>query len=365
LAEAPGAPAHDLALPARVFVTGANGFMGRAVQTRYRALGAEVCGVDLRDDPEWNVVAGDIGEAGPWQEHAAGCDLVVHTAAVVSNVAPPELYRRISVGGVRLALDAAVSAGAQRFLHVSSVGAYGWHRPPDADEKTPITVLSGNAYQDSKAAGEHPALAAHASGEIACTIARPSDVYGPGSRPWVLIPLAMMRKGQFLLPAHGRGLMSPVYIDDLVEGIVRAAGLAAGAGQIFNLLGTGPVPAAEFFAHHARWAGKSSPPRSFSTGTAIRIARLAGALSKLAGRPSEASPQTMLMLSKQHSPSGEKARRLLGYEARVDLAEGMRRTEAWLREQGLLDPERVSQGSHPPDGAGGEGAVRETRRPGG
>ena len=44
----------------------------------------------------------------------------------------------------------------------------------------------------------------------------------------------------------------------------------------------------------------------------------------------------MLMLSKSHPLSGEKARRLLGYEPRIDLAEGMRRTEAWLREEGLV-----------------------------
>jgi len=331
-----GAAGQTPALPARVFVTGANGFIGRALQARYRELGAEVRGVDVHADPGWSVVAGDIGDAGAWQQHAAGCDLVVNAAAVVSNVAAPELYRRISVGGARRALDAAVAGGAARFLHVSSCGAYGWHRPPDADEKTPITVLSGNAYQDAKAASEHPVLAAHAAGEIACTIVRPSDVYGPGSRPWVLIPLAMIRKGLFFLPAHGRGVFAPVYVDDLVDGIVLAAGLAAGSGQIFNLLGVAPVPAAEFFAHHMRWAGKPGAPRSFSTPTAIRLAEAASVLSRLAGQPTEASRQTMLMLSKTHAPSMEKARRLLGYAPQIDLAEGMRRTEAWLREGGLL-----------------------------
>jgi nucleoside-diphosphate-sugar epimerase len=253
-------------------------------------------------------------------------------------VAPPEVYRRISVGGVRKALDAAVAGGAARFAHVSSCGAYGWHRPPDADERCPITVLSGNAYQDAKAAGEHPALAAHAAGEIACTIVRPSDVYGPGSRPWVLIPLEMIRKGLFFLPAHGRGLFCPVYVDDVVDGIVLAAGLAQGSGQIFNLLGPAPVPAAEFFAHHMRWAGRAGPPRSFSTPTALRLAGLAAAASRRLGRPTEASRESMLMLSKTHAPSMEKARRVLGYTPKVDLAEGMRRTEAWLRAQGLLAP---------------------------
>ena len=327
------------AVPARVFVTGASGFVGRAILARYRELGAEVRGVDLRADPEWNVVAGDLGAEGPapWMEHAAGCELVVHTAAVVSNVAPPELYRRVTVGGARRALDAAIAGGARRFVHVSSVGAYGWHRPPNADERTPITVLSGNAYQDSKAASEHPVLAAHAAGEIPCTIVRPADVYGPGSRPWVLIPLEMMRRGVFFLPAHGRGLFSPIYIDDLVEGIVRAAGLPVAEGQIFNLLGPSAVPAAEFFSYHARWAGRPTPPRSFSTPTALRIAAVVARLARLASRPVEVSRETMLMLSKQHTVSGEKARRLLGYEPRVDLAEGMRRTEAWLVSEGLIE----------------------------
>ncbi|MCC6642572.1 MAG: NAD-dependent epimerase/dehydratase family protein [Deltaproteobacteria bacterium] len=324
----------------RVFVTGANGFVGRALLVRHRELGAEVCGMDVRADAEWNVVAGDLGESGPWQAHAKGCDLVIHTAAVVSNIAPAELYRRVSVGGTRRALDAAIAAGARRFVHVSSVGAYGWHRPPDTDEKTPITVLSGNAYQDAKAASEHPVLTAHCAGEIACTIVRPTDVYGPASRPWVLLPLEMIRKGLFLLPAHGRGRFAPIYIDDLVDGILLAAGLDAGAGQIFNLTGFAPVPTAEFFSHHVRWAGRSGPPRSFSTPAAIRIATLAAFVGRLLGRPTEASGQTMLMLSKEHGVSGEKARRVLGYTPRVDLAEGMRRTETWLREQGLLSVDR-------------------------
>ncbi len=331
-----GAQGQRPALPARVFVTGALGFVGRALLARYREFGVGVRGTDLHADPAWDVVAGDIGAPGPWQDHAQGCDLVIHTAAVVSNVAAAEVYRRSTVGGVRHALDAAVAAGARRFVHVSSCGAYGWHRPPDADEKTPITVLSGNAYQDAKAASEHPALAAHAAGEIACTIVRPSDVYGPGSRPWVLIPLEMIQKGLFFLPAHGRGLMAPIYIDDLVDGIVLAAGLEAGAGQIFNLIGVGPVTTAEFFSHHVRWAGRSGPPRSFSTPTALRLAGLASFVGKLVRRRSEASRESMLMLSKTHTVSMEKARRVLGYEPRVGLAEGVARTEAWLRERGEL-----------------------------
>ncbi len=324
-------------LPHRVFVTGANGFIGRAVLERYRELGAEVCGMDMNADPEAGVVAGNIAEAGPWQKQAEGCDLVVHTAAVVSNSATPALYRAVTVGGVRRALDAAVAGGAKRFLHISSCGAYGWQRPPNAEETYPITTLSGNSYQDSKAASEHPALAAHASGEIPCTVVRPGDVYGAGSRPWVLIPLELIRKGMFLLPAHGKGIFSPIYIDDVVSGIVLAAGHEAGAGQIFNLTAGYGVPSGEFFAYHMRWAGKSGAPRSFSTQTAIVLAEAARMISKVLGKPTEANRQSMLMLSKSETFSIEKARRLLGFDPQIDLAEGMRRTEEGLRARGIID----------------------------
>ncbi len=320
----------------KVFVTGANGFIGRAVCERYRELGAEVCGMDMSADGERNVVAGDISGAGPWQQHAEGCDLVVNTAAVVSNSAKPAMYRKITVGGVRRAIDAAIAGGAERFLHLSSCGAYGWERPPNANEKHPITTLSGNSYQDAKAASEHPALAAHAAGEIACTVIRPGDVYGPASRPWVLIPLELIRKGQFLLPAHGKGLFSPIYIDDLVDGIVLAAGLEAGAGQIFNLTSGKGVPSDEFFSHHMRWAGKPGPPRSFSTETAIVLAEIARVVSKIIDKPTEANRQSMLMLSKSETFSIDKARDLLGYDPQVDMAEGMRRTEEVLRARGLV-----------------------------
>lgn len=331
-------------LPERVFVTGANGFIGRAVMTRYRNLGVAVCGVDVNADAQWNVVAGDIADAGPWQSHARGADLVVNTAAVVSNTAPRELYWRISVNGVRKALDAAVAAGARRFVQISSCAAFGKQFPPDVEETYPVAAATGRNYDDAKGGSEHPALAAHAAGEIACTIIRPGDVYGPGSRPWILIPLETIATTRaFVLPAFGKGVLSPIYIDDLVDGIVLGAGLDVAAGQIFSLTGGHGVTCEEYFSYHWRWAGKdgkSAKPPSYSTATVTRLATLAGIVRKLLGQKSEAGPEALALLSKPGTFSIEKARRMLGYEPRVSLDEGMRRTEAWLRETGRLPVSR-------------------------
>ncbi|RYZ97859.1 MAG: NAD(P)-dependent oxidoreductase, partial [Moraxellaceae bacterium] len=197
-----------MAIPQKVMITGANGFIGRAIAQRFLELGSSVVGVDLQANPAMNVYSGNVAVAGEWQKLAKGCDLVIHTAAVVSNTASAELYREVSVGSVRKVIEAAIYGDASRVLHFSSIAAYGLDFATQRTETDDICLLTGHPYCDAKAASEHAVLAAHASGDMACTIIRPGDVYGPGSRPWVLIPLSLIRKNQFLLPAKGQGVFS-------------------------------------------------------------------------------------------------------------------------------------------------------------
>ncbi len=322
--------------PGKVFITGANGFIGRALMTHFRASGAQVCGVDQVPDPEWNVVAGDIARSGEWQKQAWGCDLVIHTAAVVSNTAAADLYRAVSIAGVRQVVDAAVRGGVERMVHLSSITAYGLDFSSDRDETAPITALSNCPYCDAKAASEHVALAAHASGELECAIVRPGDVYGPGSRPWVTIPLELIRRRQFMLPAHGQGIFSPVYVDNLIDGIVAAATRSEAAGQIFNLTDGQGVSCYDFFSHHYHWLGRGKPV-TVSTPLAMALTRGAGWFyRRVLQRPTELSAASVAMLSRRATYSIDKAARLLDYEPAVGLEQGMEQTHRWVREQGLL-----------------------------
>lgn len=319
----------------RVFVTGAGGFIGRAVAGRFRDQGAEVAGVDLAADPELGVVAGDIASAGPWQEAAIGADVVVHTAAIVSNAYDLGESWRANVLGTRNALDTAAAAGARRFVHLSSVRAFSDLGFPDGvDERHPVRP-DGNPYVDTKIASEQVVLQAHAAGEVEGAIARPGDVYGPGSRPWTVLPLEIIRSNRFVLPAGGRGIFSPVYVDDLVTGLTLLAERPEAAGQVFTLGPARGVPTKEFFGHYYRMLGKRGP-LCLPTSLAVTAARAAGAAERLRGNRTEVNAASMRYLARPGGYSIEKARRLLGYEPRVDLDEGMRRTEAWLREQRLL-----------------------------
>ena len=309
----------------RVFITGAAGFIGQALAERYRAQGAEVVGVDVAD--------GDISQPGAWQERAAGADLVIHTAAVVSNAVGADTQWRVNVLGTRHALDAARDARARRFVHFSSVRAFSDAGFPDGVTEAWPVRPDGNAYVDTKVAAEQVVLQAHAAGEVPCTVIRPGDVYGPGSRPWTVLPVEMIKAGTFGLPARGRGLMSPVYVDNLLDGVVLAAASEAGAGQVFTIADGITVPAKEFFGHYTRALGKGEP-RTAPTSVSLVLAAVFSAIERARGRTTEANPESVRYLARTGGYSIEKARRVLGYEPAVDLEEGMRRTLDWLRATG-------------------------------
>ena len=315
--------------PDRVFITGCLGFIGLRLAERFRTLGSEVRGVDVRDDHELGVVAGDIAEPGSWQEHVAGCDLVVHTAAMVSFRSGEPPYWRVNALGTRNVLDAAERAGADRVVHLSSITVFGWDFEGRVDESRPVRA-NGVPYVDTKIASEQVVLQRHSAGAIECTVVRPGDVYGPRSRPWTVIPVEELRRGRIVLPAMGRGVLSMVYVDDLVEGIV-AASAPEGAGGVFTITDERPVETREFFGHYARMLGKRRVPVA-PTPVVRALARATGVID----RDTEVTPAAVDYLARMGSYSAERARGVLGWEPQVGLEEGMERSEAWLRSEGML-----------------------------
>ena len=318
----------------RFFVTGAHGFIGRAIVERLRERGAEVRGVDLLAGDDAAVVQGDVSLPGEWQAQAAGCDVVIHTAALVGFYSSPRGYWEANVVAPRRVLDAAVAGGARRLVHLSSIVVFGFDFDGEVDERAPVRP-NGVHYVDTKIASEQTVLAAHAAGEIDCTIVRPGDVYGPRSRPWTLEPLRLIKAGQAFLPGGGRGTLSPVYVDDLVHGIVRAAETAAAPGRIFTLTGAEHPAIGDFFAHYSRMLGKPAP-RAVPYRVARGVAAAIDAVARARGARNEVTPATVDYMMRRGTYSIERARKELGYEPAVGVEEGMRRTEAWLRASGLL-----------------------------
>jgi nucleoside-diphosphate-sugar epimerase len=319
-------------VPARVFITGANGFIGKALAARLRELGAEVTGVDLRPDPSHGVVEGSTADPDSWKSALAGVDVVIHTAAIVSLAANYDDSWRVNVLGTSRVLQAAIDAGVPRFVHFSSIMAFGFEYPPAVDEDYPIRV-AGYTYPDTKVNSEAVVMTAHAGGKIDATIVRPGDVYGPGS-VWVREPLKMIKARQMILPAGGKGLFTQVYIDNLVDGVLLTLSNPAASGQVFTLTDGDHVTCNEYFGRLADMTGGSVT--TLPTAVAVPTARTAGALLRRLRQPSELTDATMLHFTRKNSYSIEKARDLLGYQPRIGLDEGMKNVEAWARQEGIL-----------------------------
>jgi nucleoside-diphosphate-sugar epimerase len=319
----------------RVCITGASGFIGRALAEHWRAQGVEVVGVDRVADLGHGVVAGDVSKPGTWQQAAEGCDVVVHTAALVGMPTDVSAFWDVNVRGTRLALEAARDAGASRFVQLSSVVTFGFDFPDGVDERWPVRTV-GVAYVDTKVASEQVVLQAHAAGEVNATVIRPGDVYGPGSRPWTVLPIELLKRRQFALPARGRGIHSPIFVDDLVEGIIAVATNDAATGQVITLSGGVGVETRTFFDHYARMLGRRRAP-VVPTSVALAGAWARDRLARLRGTANELTPSGVRYLARRRGTYGiAKARELLGWEPAVTLDEGMERTESWLRERGLI-----------------------------
>ncbi len=239
----------------RWMITGANGFIGRRLAEHLREQGDEVVGVDIAADPGAGVVAGDISAAGPVAAPGRGLRRRRPHRGDGRNA-----HRRVPLLGRQRARHAGsrwrrrATPAADRFLHISSVVTFGLDFPDGVDETRPVAP-TGVAYVDTKIASEQVVLQAHAAGEQEVTIVRPGDVYGPASRPWTVMPVELMQAGKFALPANGKGIHSPIYVDDLVEGIAAAGRAPHASGRVITLSGGVGVPTREYFAPLAEAAG--------------------------------------------------------------------------------------------------------------
>lgn len=328
-------------LPSPVLITGVSGFIASHLAERLAAAGAAVRGTARRpqsseagapsEGSRIQVVQADLLDAAALGRAAAGCRAVVHAAAWTGG---PELAdaegMRVNVIGTANLLQAAAAAGVERFVYISSVAVYGLNRAPLVDETMP-TPRVGQAYPDSKIAAEALVRAAG----LPWVIVRPAATYGPRGGAWTIGPITQIKAGRLMLLGRDAGLVTPGYIANVVDGLLLTLTHPAAVGQAFNVCDDRAVTFREFYLAYARMLGKERLPTApgwLATLAATAPGRLAR---RLLGRPA-VGPWSLHFRRNPSQFSVAKAQRLLGYAPAVDFAEGMRRTEAWLRAAGYL-----------------------------
>jgi nucleoside-diphosphate-sugar epimerase len=276
-------------------------------------------------------VAGDLLDSAALAAAARGCAAIVHAAAWTGGAdLSPEQAWRTNVAGTVGVIEAARDAGTARLVYISSVAVYGVNDAPLIDESA-STPPVGQLYPDSKIAAES---AVRASG-VPYVIVRPASTYGPRGGAWTIAPVEQIKRGQTILAGADTGLVTPGYIDNVVDGLLLALTHPAALGEAFNLCDDRAVTYREFYMAYARMLGRESLPalpawiyKAARNPAANWVRRLVGK------RP--AGPWSWHFRFNPSQFSVTKAHRLLGYCPAVDFEEGMRRTEAWLLENGLI-----------------------------
>jgi len=309
----------------KILLTGGAGFIGTALARRLLDRNEVVVfdnghrdalsRTELAGHPRLRNLRGDVLDAQALGEACQGCDAVVHLAAIAgvdTVLKMPVTTMKVSLLGTYNALEAALAAGGvKRFIDFSTSEVFGTYAYKVGEGDVTTLGAIGEArwtYAVSKLATEHLAHNYRVQHGLPSVSIRPFNIYGPGQVGEGAIHRFIVRAlaGQELeIHNDGSQIRAWCYIDDIVDAVLLCLEREEAVGHAFNI----------------------GNPRSVCTvyDLARHVVRLSGTSSTLRF-VSWPHPDVDLRV-----PNVDKARRLLGFEPKVDLEDGLTRTIDWYR----------------------------------
>ncbi len=341
---------HD---PDLTVVTGAAGWLGTALMHaltgegdrhrdgRIRALVRDrVEGDRLRAlGDQVSVVVGDLGDAESLDRLFADADGVVdviHTAGVIHPDRVADFFT-VNTEGTRSMLHHAARCDARRFVHVSSNSPFGTNSHPDDRFRADEPYHPYYGYGRSKMEAELAVLDAVDHG-LDAVMVRPPWFYGPYQPPRQTTFFQMVRRGLFPVFGGGGQMRSMVYVDNLVDGVIRAELRETPPGGAWWIADARPYSVTEIVDTVGRAMTDEGfdvkPNRAKVPNLVAAAAERADALLQGSGRYHQ-QLHVLGEMNKTIACDISAARVELGYEPAVDLYEGMRRSIRWCVEQGF------------------------------
>jgi nucleoside-diphosphate-sugar epimerase len=267
----------------RVLVTGAGSMLLGGVARALSSRGDEVICLQRREiifESSLNikVIQGDIRDADAVMNAAAGCDAIVHGAAMVGVVGKWNDFRDINVDGTRHVIHAAQAHNIQRLVYVSTPSVAHVGSSLVGCGATPAVLSHGRAlYAQSKALAEIEALAAN-SDELGVVALRPHLVWGPGDTQLVGRIIERATTGKLAMVGNGAALIDSTYIDNAISAHVAALDAVSPksicAGKAYVISNGEPRPVAELLQGICMAAGVPFSPKKVP----YRLALAAGTL---------------------------------------------------------------------------------------
>lgn len=334
----------------RVVLTGAPGWLGTALAralargAQFRAVTGEPrpvrCIVQPGADPaaldalarHAEVVVADLRDARAFAGACEGAAAVVHGAGVIHPSRIQDLYD-INVTGTRHLLDEALAAGVRRFVLISSNSPAGFNAPTVAlmaESDPPRPYLN---YGLSKLQAEWIVNDAHRAGRIEGVVLRPCWFYGPDQPARQTRFFRMVKGGHPIVFGKGDNLRSMSYTDNVVQGVLLALAHPNAAGRTYWIADRRPYSFIEILQTIGKVLGVSVRPR-YLPKVGSDVARLVDSLLQGSGLYSQ-DVHVAGELAQSIAVSIEAAERDLGYDPEIELEEGIRRSVAWCRSNGV------------------------------
>ena len=327
-----------------ILITGATGFIGsrlalKCLEKQYfvRAFGQENTSAEKQNRKiiEQNgaeVVLGSVTDCEHIKKVCSGIDWIFHLAAAQHEVNVPDRYfREINVIGTNNLLDGSVEAGVKRFVHGSSIGVYGESLDGNIDESSPLKP--NNIYGITKLEAER--VVQSYMEKLPSVIIRISETYGPGDRRLLKLFKTIKNK-LFYMIGKGKNLHHPIFIEDLIEGLLLSAEIEEAAGSNFVLAGKKPLTSNEMVEEIAQYFDTKIPRFHLPLQAFLITANIMERILRPLGVQPPLHRRRLDFFRKSFYFSQQGAVNKLGFKPKYDFDAGVKRTGAWYREMGLL-----------------------------
>jgi nucleoside-diphosphate-sugar epimerase len=278
------------------------------------------------------IVRADVRDRRGIEGTCLGAETVFHCAGVIHPRRVQDLYD-VNVAGTQNVLDAAMQSGASKFVYVSSNSPAGLNLLPSTlmvESDPPRPYL---AYGLSKLQSEWIINDAFRAGRIRTTILRPCWFYGPHQPQRQTRFFKMIRGGHPIIIGKGDNLRSMSYVDNIVQAALLAESSERAAGRTYWIADRRPYSFIEIIETVARVMGVQVRPR-YLPGIASDLSRFADSLIQMTGLYNQ-EIHVAGELAATIAVSIDAAVKELGYDPEIELEEGMRRSIAWCRANGM------------------------------
>ncbi len=330
----------------RLLVTGGTGFIGSHLAEEGRRRGAEVVVLGLTDRPEERanaelltrmgaeVLSGSITDAELCRRAARGATHVFHLAvAMREGGKSDQFFESINLDGTRHLLEAASVQRVERFVYCSTIGIYG-HRAPGITREDSL-LAPGNIYERTKVSAERLVREFAEQCGLRAVVLRPADVYGPRDQRLLKLFKGVSR-GRFPLFGSGEGRRHMVYVDDVVSAFFKACERDEALGEGLIVAGPRACTLRELLDEITRATGSKRYGVRLPLAPMLGLAAL---VEDVCARLKIDPPIYRRRMDFFHSDSEfdtSRARRVLGWEPKVGLREGISRTLEDYRASGQL-----------------------------